>query len=314
MKRSLKGKRILITGGCGFIGSHLVRSCLFGGARVEVLSSKDDSCWRLDDVGSKVKIRKVVYTNQKSVSNALNRSKPHYVFHLASRISRERSFDELRELKEIHFDSTLTLIEGLKKTKGLIRFVHVGTIDEYGGNSAPFQESARELPTNPYAFTKLVGTRLVELLAKNFGFPAVIIRPALVYGPAQNLRTFIPSLIRACLDKKPFPMTRGEQTRDFLFVEDLVRGLLLVAVLPGVEGEIINMGSGKETNLKEVALVVNSFLGSPAILQFGAQEYRSDEHMHFWLDSSKAKKLLGWKSRISLREGILKTCEWYKNN
>jgi len=137
------------------------------------------------------------------------------------------------------------------------------------------------------------------------------VRPSVVYGPAQDFQMFVPSLIRSCLEKKDFDMTSGEQTRDFVFVEDLIEGMLIAAQAPLDKGEIINLGSGKEIPMKEVAVAVNEMMGSPMRLRFGAIPLRDNEIMRYRLDVARAKARLAWEPKVDLKQGLTKTIDWY---
>jgi len=198
----------------------------------------------------------------------------------------------------------------------LKRFIYTGTIEEYGSGEAPFRESQRELPVSPYSLTKAMATNLAEYASREENFPAVVVRAPLVYGPAQDVGEFlIPNVIKSCIKDKSMLLPPSEQTRDFLFVEDLVEGMLDVAVARGMNSEIINIGSGKETSVREVLTLVHKLAGGRAnVLQFGAVPYRRNEIMHSWLDINKAKRIIKWVPGTGLEDGLRKTVMWYREN
>lgn len=314
MPRALAYKTILITGGAGFIGSHLARACLWEGANVSVLVLPGSRLWRIEDIKEEIRIWEGSVTDSAYVNDVIQRIRPDIVFHLAALIERTRSFEAFPKLYDVHVHGTKNLIEALKKVSGLERFVHVGTIEEYGSGKAPFKEGQREMPVSLYSLTKMMATKLVEYTAHEEGFPALIVRPSLIYGPYQGFGMLIPDAIRACLEGRDFPMTKGEQTRDFLFVEDLVEALARASCAPGAEGIIVNLGSGTEKKVREVVETVKRIAGGPGSIQFGALPYKAGENMHFWLDSSRAAMVLGWKARTQLHEGLARTVAWYKEN
>jgi len=311
MAKNLEGLRIFITGGSGFIGSHLVARCLLEGARVAILHPKTHALWRLEDVKEKILVFEGSLTDQEKLRQIVHEFRPQVVLHLAALLSRERSLEASDELFNVHVNGTKLLVESLMENSQLTRFVHMGTAEEYGRGEAPFRETQRELPVSPYSLTKLIATKIVEYAAREHGFPAVIVRPSVVYGPAQDFQMFVPSLIRSCLEKKDFDMTSGEQTRDFVFVEDLIEGMLIAAQAPLDKGEIINLGSGKEIPMKEVAVAVNEMMGSPMRLRFGAIPLRDNEIMRYRLDVARAKARLAWEPKVDLKQGLTKTIDWY---
>lgn len=314
MAKNLEGLRVFITGGSGFIGSHLVKRCLSEGAQVAVLNPKADSLWRLEEVKEQIAIFEGSITEGEKLQQIIHKFRPQLVFHLAALLSRERSLNALDELFDVHVNGTKLLLQSLLGNSQLTRFIHVGTAEEYGRGEAPFRETQRELPVSPYSLTKLMATKMVEYAGREHGFLAVIVRPSLVYGPAQDFQMFVPSLIRSCLEKKDFDMTLGEQTRDFIFVEDLVEGILISAQGSVNKGEIINLGSGKEIPMREVAAAINEMMGSPIALRFGAIPLRDGEIMRYQLDITKAKAKLAWEPKVDLKEGLQKTIDWYAEN
>lgn len=307
------GKRAIVTGGCGFIGSHLVTSLLRYGAEVRVLVG-DDPCARLESILPSPGIVHLDFSEKEEVARAINSFRPHFIFSAAAKIWRDIDSRLLELLVKAHVQELYNVVEGARSCPEIIRIVHLGTIDEYGKIQAPFREDARENPQNPYGLTKLMGTRLMEWAGRSLGLPAVVVRPSLIYGSAQRRGMFITEIIYSCLAKKDFLMTPGEQTRDFLYIDDLVDGILKAAVIPGIEGEIINLGSGKATKIKEVAVLIKQMLGNKIEIRFGTIPYRADEHMEYWLDTAKARDLLGWNPTTALSDGLIATIDWYLKN
>lgn len=305
--KKLKDKklRILITGGAGFIGSHLVDFCLRHGAEVGILiyhkkatnrfsSRKEPSLF----FGSIV--------NKKAVQTTIRKFHPEMVFHCAALSDRTRSFKLFQKFYETNVQGTKNLLDALLDEKQLKSFIAFGSMEEYGGNKAPFYENDREQPVSPYSLTKTIANHLILYYARHLGLPATIVRPPVVYGPRQIPSMFIPSLIEACLTKKDFPMTRGEQTRDFLYVGDLASAVWKIAHTPRTIGEIFNIGSGKEKSVKEVANFINALFGNPIKLRFGTIPYRKEENFHMYFNTEKARNVLGWKPQVNLRNGLLK--------
>jgi nucleoside-diphosphate-sugar epimerase len=225
----------------------------------------------------------------------------------------DRDVKMLTPSVDINLIGTLNFFKALEALKISPQvFVQIGSQDEYGLSKVPYQEDQREKPTSPYSTSKLAATHFCQMLHRSLGYPNVIIRPCLIYGPAQATDMFIPMLIHTCFANKDFPMTSGEQTRDFGYVGDVVDGILLAAQTPKAIGEIINIGTGEEVSIKNVALKIVELTKSKTQLQFGVVPKRASEIEHLYCDNSKAKQLLGWSPKISLEAGLKETIEWYR--
>jgi len=310
----LSSKHVLITGGNGFIGAHLARRCVALGAKVAVLSHHAGGNWRLKDIEDKIEMFIGSVADSKVVAPLVKNFKPEIVFHLAASINRDRSLAIFSDLYHTNVEGTEVLLASLLGASFLKRFVQIGTIDEYGSNQAPFKETDRELPMSPYSLTKLMANRLVEYASWEEKFPAVIVRPALVYGPAQSFGMLVTECIKSCLAGETLPMTPGEQSRDLLYVDDMVEALIQAGTVDKAIGEVINIGSGEEVVIKKVVLTINELLGNKGDIQFGKLPYRPGENIHFWLETKKARRILNWQPRVSLLDGLQTTVEWYKEN
>jgi nucleoside-diphosphate-sugar epimerase len=194
-----------------------------------------------------------------------------------------------------------------QKLKHLERFVAIGSCDEYGIQSSPYLESSIAKPISVYGVSKLSLTEhLIELSLKS-GFPSVILRPSVVYGPNQPTNMFIPSVFNAIVEKRRLALSPGGQTRDFVHVDDVVEALISCIttefILPG---SIYNLASQESLTIKEVANKIVDLYGSKyrILLEFGALNYRSSEVMNYRVNAEKARKELGWKSKITLDEGV----------
>ena len=307
-----EGKRILITGGTGFIGSKLAAELLRLGADVHITSRKADGGWRIEEIRSKVTIHESSLTDGPEVMALVQKIQPNYIFHLASSTNRKNDLALYEEQYGIHVQSSLNLIRAATALPSFVRLIHTGTNEEYGRGPSPYQESQREDPVQPYSLTKIMGTHLVQFAAKELHFPAVIVRLSLTYGPCQGPGMFITGLIKSCIEGKDFDMTPGEQTRDFNYVDDAVQGLILAATTPSIEGEIFNIGSGREIQVREMAERIYAYMKPRMKLNVGAVPYRpGGELMHCWLDITKARERLGYLPKTPLEDGLQKTLDWY---
>ena len=190
--------------------------------------------------------------------------------------------------------------------------VRLGGLEEYGRGPAPYRETQREAPVSPYSASQVAVTHYLQMLQPALPFEVVTLRPALVYGPAQSERFFIPALVRACLRGHAFDMTTGEQVRELLYVDDLVAGLLRASAVSGLGGEVLNLGGGKALRVVELARLVVRLTESKIALRVGALPPRSSEIERFHCDSSRAAERLGWRATTELEAGLAATIAWYR--
>ena len=145
-----------------------------------------------------------------------------------------------------------------------------------------------------------------------YRLPVTVLRPTLAYGPGQDDDMFLPSLIRSLHKNQPFIMTPGEQTRDFLYIDDLINAILHVPRYPLSRGNIINIGSGIPTKILDVAYLVERLMNTKDLIRFGRIPYRNNEIMDYYVDLTKAEKILHWKPKISLNEGLKRSIHYYR--
>jgi len=312
---SIKNKRILLTGACGFIGSHLTRRLLDGGAEVHALVRNDTDRFRLRDLIKNISLWYGDLRDYQSICSCISNSRPQIIFHLAALLNVKRDPALIEPMLETNMNGTLNLIRSVVREQiSLECFVNTGSAEEYGNGPVPFVEDQREIPVSPYSASKVAVTHFCQMLHRSMGLPTVTLRPFLVYGPNQDADMFIPSLIKHCLGIKDFPMTEGDQTREFAYIDDIVEAYILAAQHPRAAGEVINVGSGIEYRIREVAEKIVSKMGNPIRLLIGVLPKRSGETEHFFCSNKKAKELLGWYPKITLDEGLEKTINWYKEN
>ena len=160
--------------------------------------------------------------------------------------------------------------------------------------------------------SKYAGERFCRMLQKGRGWPVVVVRPFNAYGPAQTPDRIIPEIIVKALRKERLAMTQGRQTREFNYVEDLVEGFLRAATVPGVEGEVFNIGGGEEVSMRDLARTVLELMGDPIAAEFGTLPERPTEIWSMRSDSSKARERLGLGPFRPLRDGLEPTIAWYR--
>jgi nucleoside-diphosphate-sugar epimerase len=299
------GKRVLLTGADGFIGKHLSAGLREQGARVGHVVRKSASPENSVEsfIGD--------ICDQDFLPGVIDSWQPQIIFHLAASKVRAQTPDAFRETLNVNLMGTLGLLMASSRSKSLTNIVLLGTGEEYGKNLTPFKEGSREAPVSAYSLSKLSATHLAQMMARS-GLPVCVLRPSVAYGPGQQDDMFIPALIRTLLRGEKFPMTKGAQTRDFLFIADLVQALLLAGVATNVAGEVINIGSGDEVCIAKLVDSIEELTGAHGHALRGLLDYRQGEAMHYQLDISKARHMLGWKPEIALEEGLARTVQWYR--
>lgn len=296
-------QNVLVTGATGFVGRHLCERLAREGAHVVGLARGP---WLRPLVG--VDMRAVDIADAAEVGRTMAEVAPEVVIHLAA--TRNRGVDScaFRLGYEVNLLGTLNVMEASKCVPRLDRFIHLGTCEEYGLSEIPFDEGAREAPASSYGVSKLGATQLLQSAAKNWNLPVTILRPTNVYGPGQGEDMFLPALINALLTRQAFSMTPGEQTRDYVYVDDLVEAILCAIKVRVPAGGVVNIGSGQPIRMKEVALQVLLHFGTTAadLLSFD-KDYRKGEVMEYWACTRRASQWLHWETRVALAEGIART-------
>lgn len=316
MELSFVNKRVIITGADGFIGSHLAKELIRLGARVFALIDKHRGCVRLGrGAQNKITVQRVDKWQIPILKNFLHTIKPQIIFHLRAIINPALSAEQTEHSFQINLEDTKALAIAARELR-LESFIHAGTIAEYGATLAPLNENSETRHLSAYGESKLAATNWLKSLYEECGFPAVLLRSSVVYGPTQKLHSYlIPNVIVSCLKKENFHLpSAGLSRRDPLFLSDEVRGLLLAAITPSAKGEIINLGLGKPYAIRAIANLINKQFGNPiTIIAAGAADNR-DENNDCWHDISKAERLLGWRPRVSLEAGLKTTIAWYKKH
>jgi len=300
---------LLIVGGTGFIGRNMAKEAVNRGFQVSIVSKNDCPEFR--------RLKGVVYitadvVDKVKLSEVLKDKSFHYVINLGGYVNHVNYFDGGDEVFKVHFDGTKNLVSCIDKSN-LKSFVQIGSSDEYGDNVAPQNESQRESPISPYSFAKVASTHFLQMLHKTEGFPAVVLRPFLVYGPGQDDNRFIPQIIQGCINDEEFPTSDGEQLRDFCYIDDIVDVILLALTSKDVYGEVINIASGNPVSIKHVVNTIVDMVGSGKP-NFGQIDYRNMENMMLYADISKAERMLGWNASIGLEQGLKSTINFIIKN
>lgn len=306
MNRTLT--RLLVVGGNGFIGRHIVNHAINLGWEVTSLniSLSDDKF----ESSASVRYLYEDITNSTALKQALSSNAFEYVVNCSGYIDHTLFFNGGGNAFDTHFGGVLNLIKILDR-EVLQAFINIGSSDEYGNTEAPQIETQRESPISPYSLGKATATHFLQMLWRTEQIPALTLRPFLVYGPGQNKKRFLPQIIHGCLEGRRFPVSKGEQLRDFCYVDDIVEGIFCALDTPEVRGRVINLASGNPATIREVVERVRDIIGQGEPV-FGKIPYRTGESMALWADTTLARELLGWAPRVDFNEGLARTIEYYK--
>ena len=296
----------LVTGGTGFMGRHLVEALLSRGESVVAVGRR-----ATPELPDGVRYERGDLADPEVARGLVRRLRPERVFHLASAV------DVGRDLSLVDEQVRVTQMAAVHVARACLegevgRLVHVGTCEEYGNAPAPFREDQAPSPVSPYSAAKVAATCFVRMLCASFGLRAVMLRPFLTYGPGQRSNLLIPALIRSALDGRDFPMTAGEQTREFNYVDDIVDGILRAGDAPGVEGQIVNLGCGEPRRIRDVATLVLDLMGNPVRAEIGKLPYRPGETWEYYCSNARARELRAWEPRTSLEDGLRRTIAWFR--
>jgi dolichol-phosphate mannosyltransferase len=306
-------KKVLVTGGSGFVGANLARRLLSEGHEVHLLMRPHFSDWRLRDIRPHVAIHVANLARSDEVDGVLQRIKPAWVFHLAAYGA--YSFqDDAEEVIRTNCLGTMTLIQACLKI-GIEILVHAGSSSEYGFKDHAPAETELAEPNSAYAVAKAAATQFCRLTARTRHVPLTTLRLYSAYGAFEDPRRLIPTLIVHALDGR-WPRLAGPETaRDFVHVEDVIDAFLAVARNPPADpGAIYNVGSGRQTTLQElVALTAAQFrIEQPPVWNsLPPRAWDTD----VWVSNpAKIKAEVGWSAKTTLPQGLRLLADWLQSD
>ena len=316
---SWQGKRILVTGAGGFIGIHLVDNLVTSGALVRALVHyRSDGSWGLLDESEHKNDVEVVagdICDRDSVKQAMHGRE--VVFHLAALIAIPYSYHAPLSYIRTNVEGALTVLQSARET-GIARLVHTSTSEAYGtARYVPIDEGHPLQAQSPYSATKIAADKLAESFHLSFGVPVVTVRPFNTFGPRQSARAIIPTIITQALMQPTIHLGSLEPTRDFSYVSDTVQGLIRAAECPEAIGQVINIGSGREISVGDLAALILKLVGRQDMaVTCDDERVRPDqsEIEQLCADNRKAQQILGWRPQHTLEEGLVRTIEWIRNN
>lgn len=320
MNSGIQGKNVLVTGAGGFIGSHLTEALVEAGSQVRALvhyNSRND--WaQLQHLPPEVvgaidirsgDIRDPFYVNH--IVEGID-----VVIHLAALIPIPYSYVAPSEFVDTNVKGTLNVLEAARSHE-TPRLIHTSTSETYGtAVYTPINELHPIQGQSPYSASKIGADKLAESYWRSFETPVVTVRPFNTYGPRQSARAFLPSVLAQALTGDIVRVGSLDPVRDMNYVGDTVRGFLRAAVVPGIEGNTYNLGSGRGVTMRELLDIALAVTETSPTVESEADRRRPEksEVMELICDPSKAAAELNWNSRVSLGDGIRLTADWMSEN
>ncbi len=315
------GRKVLVTGADGFIGSHLTAELARRGAEVRALScynSFNQAGW-LDDLEPDVRGRVEVFQGDVRDANRMVDACAgrDAVFHLAALIGIPYSYLAPDSYVQVNVHGTLNVLNGARRAD-VRTFVQTSTSEVYGtARRVPIDEDHPLQPQSPYSASKIGADALAISYQRSFGLPVAVVRPFNTFGPRQSARAVIPTIAsQLWAGARAIKLGARAPTRDFNYVEDTVRGFLAVAECARAVGEVVNVGTGRETSVGEVAETLMKVTGRSAeIVEDPARVRRASSEVERLLcDNRRIREWTGWSPQVPLDEGLRRTAEWVRTH
>ncbi len=318
---SLRGQTVLVTGADGFIGSHLAERLVAEGARVRAFcfyNSQGSWGW-LDTAAPEVRaaldVRLGDVRDARFVETACDGVE--VVFHLAALVAIPYSYVAPQSCLDTNVGGTLNVLEACRR-HGARRLVHTSTSEVYGTpERLPIRETHALNAQSPYAATKVAADQLALSFQRSFGTPVVVLRPFNTYGPRQSSRAVLPAMLTQLLSgRREVDLGRLDTRRDLTFVTDTVDGFVRAATAAGVDGETIQLGTGRSVSIAELFEAACRVVGCRATAREDPRRRRPDasEVLVLESDPARAAERLGWAAQVTLEEGLRRTAEWLREN
>jgi NAD dependent epimerase/dehydratase len=312
------GRRVLVTGGEGFIGSHLVERLVHEGAEVRTLvqyNAFGRFGWLDPAVHVEVRVIPGDVRDAGRVGEAVDGCE--VVFHLAALIGIPYSYVAPESYVQVNVEGTSNVALACRTT-GVSRLVHTSTSETYGSAlRVPIDEDHPLRPQSPYSASKIGGDMMALSYWHAFELPVAVVRPFNTYGPRQSTRAVIPTILTQLHGgATEIRLGATAPTRDFNYVDDTVSGFLAVAACDRAVGSVVNIGSGREVSIGDLVALLVRTTGSSAEVVVDPDRVRpaGSEVDRLLCDNTRAREWAGWTPEVSLEEGLRRTSDWVKEN
>ena len=299
---------ILLTGAAGFVGANLLKRLIKHKLKVNILINKKTNLWRIQNDLNKVNCHFVDITNKTQVQLLIKKIKPKTIFHLAAYGA--YPFQNLTEqIQKVNLDATVNLLNACEKY-GFEKFINTGSSSEYGFKTKKMSELDMLEPNSYYAIFKAASTLYCQYKSISKNLPISTLRLFHVYGPFEEPTRLIPTLIRQLSNNISPKLVSPKISRDLIYIDDVVDYFLLCCKSKKIDGEIINIGSGENTNIKKIYNTLNSYLKCNIKPKWNSMENRKWDQ-NIWVSNvKKLDNIFNKKKKIKLEEGIFKFINW----
>jgi nucleoside-diphosphate-sugar epimerase len=312
---NLQDKKVLVTGGAGFIGSALVRALLKEKANITVFDNFfSGDMLNLVDVQNRIKILNGDILSRKFV-NILKGNDIEYVFHLAAEPYIPDCYDRPEKFFEVNANGAMNVMLACRDA-GVKRIIHYSSSEVYGtAKTVPMTEEHPTLPLSTYSVSKLAADRMCFTLHHEQNVPIIILRPFNTYGPRETHPYIIPELITQLSSSNNLKLGNIKASRDLTFVEDSIQAAILLMKEKKAVGDVFNAGTGKDWTVEQLAKIIGELSGFNSVnIEVEKARIRPLDVQRLNADSSKLKRLTGWEPKVDLKSGLEKTINWYREN
>lgn len=306
-------RRVFVTGASGFVGANLARRLVDEGHEVHLLLRPNHNPWRVQEIREKVTVHKGDVSDLQAVEKAMAAAKPEWVFHLAA----HGAYPDQKDFEQMiatNVRGTANLLRAAQQG-GVESFVNAGTSSEYGyKDHAPSEDEWLE-PNSDYAVTKAAATHLARLAASASDVRIATLRLYSAYGPYEEPRRLVPTLIVQGLEGRLPPLVNPDIARDYVHVDDVCGAFLLAAATPNQEpGVVYNVGSGVQTTLRQIVDATRRLLKVEAAPVWGSMPERSWDTNVWVSNPARITTQLGWTPKHDLESGLRQTIDWFTGN
>ena len=310
----LRDKEILVTGGCGFIGSEVTKQLSELDAKITIVDNLSSGKEEYVKKFSNVNILKVDLCEDSEIKSVVEGKD--YVINLAALPFIPDSYYYPKKFFEVNVNGTIGLALAAIKEKRIQRFIHISSSEVYGSaRYTPMDENHPTIPQSTYAVSKLAGERAIFTIHKEHNLPAVIIRPFNSFGPNITQPYIIPEIINQLLsDTNEIKLGNVNSKRDLTYVSDTARAIILSLVAEGVIGETLNVGSQRAISIINLVEIISKLMSKKVSIKIDAQRFRPFDVDTLVCNFDRANRLLEWKPEISIEDGLKNTINWATEN